>query len=40
VYAIDAPVSSARTRRLLDWSPTHRALLDDLEHGDYLTGGL
>jgi len=34
-YAIDAPASSARTRSLLDWTPTHPTLLDDLEHGDY-----
>ncbi|WP_329459500.1 SDR family oxidoreductase [Streptomyces sp. NBC_01497] len=36
VYAFDAPVSSARTRELLGWSPTRPTLLDDLEHGDYL----
>ncbi|MFB7597381.1 SDR family oxidoreductase [Streptomyces sp. NPDC056160] len=35
-YAFDGPVSSAHTRALLGWSPTHPALLDDLEHGDYL----
>lgn len=35
-YAFDAPVSSAHTRELLGWSPTRPALLDDLEHGDYL----
>jgi nucleoside-diphosphate-sugar epimerase len=35
-YGFDGPVSSARTRKLLGWSPTHPALLDDLEHGDYL----
>ena len=34
-YAIDAPASSARTRALLGWKPTHPTLLDDLEHGDY-----
>lgn len=34
-YAIDAPASSARTRSLLGWTPTHPTLLDDLEHGDY-----
>ncbi|MFB4303112.1 SDR family oxidoreductase [Actinomadura sp. NTSP31] len=37
VYGFDAPVSSARTRELLGWSPVHPALLDDIEHGDYLT---
>ncbi|NUP67686.1 MAG: SDR family oxidoreductase [Nonomuraea sp.] len=34
-YAFDGPVSSARTRELLGWSPSHPTLLDDLEHGDY-----
>ncbi|MGQ4514425.1 NAD-dependent epimerase/dehydratase family protein [Streptomyces sp. DW26H14] len=37
VYGADVPVSSARTRELLGWSPIHPMLLDDLEHGDYLT---
>jgi nucleoside-diphosphate-sugar epimerase len=36
VYGFDAPVSSSYTQELLGWSPTHPALLDDLEHGDYL----
>ncbi|RSN06402.1 3-beta hydroxysteroid dehydrogenase [Streptomyces sp. WAC 01325] len=36
-YAYDAPVSSAHTQELLGWTPTHPTLLDDLEHGDYLT---
>jgi nucleoside-diphosphate-sugar epimerase len=36
LYGFDGPVSSARTRKLLGWSPTHPALLGDLEHGDYL----
>jgi len=35
-YAFDAPVSSALTRELLGWSPSHPCLLDDVEHGDYL----
>jgi nucleoside-diphosphate-sugar epimerase len=34
-FATDAPVSSARTRELLDWAPTHPTLLEDLETGDY-----
>lgn len=34
-YAVDAPASSAHTRSLLGWTPTHPTLLDDLEHGDY-----
>ncbi|MEV5347656.1 SDR family oxidoreductase [Streptomyces achromogenes] len=37
-YGFDNPVSSTHTQQLLDWSPTHPTLLDDLEHGDYLTG--
>jgi len=37
VYAYDGPVSSAYTRELLDWSPEHPSLLEDIEHGDYLT---
>lgn len=36
-YGFDGPVSSAHTQELLGWSPTHPTLLDDLEHGDYLT---
>lgn len=35
VFAADVPVSSARTRELLGWTPSHRTLLEDLEHGDY-----
>jgi nucleoside-diphosphate-sugar epimerase len=37
-YGFDGPVSSTHTRELLGWSPTHPTLLEDLEHGDYLTG--
>ncbi|MFJ9537507.1 SDR family oxidoreductase [Streptomyces sp. NPDC101225] len=37
VYGFDGPVSSAYTRELLGWSPRHATLLEDLEHGDYLT---
>ncbi|MGC4963413.1 SDR family oxidoreductase [Gordonia sp. DT101] len=36
-YGVDAPVSSARTRELLDWVPIHATLLEDLETGDYFT---
>jgi nucleoside-diphosphate-sugar epimerase len=35
-YGFDGPVSSARTREQLGWSPSHPALLDDLTRGDYL----
>jgi nucleoside-diphosphate-sugar epimerase len=35
VFAIDAPASSALTRSLLGWTPTHPTLLEDLEAGDY-----
>lgn len=37
VFGTDAPASSQHTRQLLTWTPNHRTLLDDLEHGDYLT---
>jgi nucleoside-diphosphate-sugar epimerase len=36
-FATDAPASSASTRRLLGWQPTHPTLLDDLEDGDYFS---
>lgn len=36
-FATDAPVSSAFTRKLLDWKPTHATLLADMETGDYLS---
>jgi len=37
IYGVDAPVSSTRTQQLLGWAPTQEGLLQDLEHGDYLT---
>ncbi|MET0383142.1 MAG: SDR family oxidoreductase [Burkholderiaceae bacterium] len=37
-YGADAPASSARTRSLLGWSPTHPALLDDIAAGHYPGG--
>jgi len=35
VFSTDAPVSSEHTQQLLGWTPDHRSLLEDLEHGDY-----
>jgi nucleoside-diphosphate-sugar epimerase len=35
VFGTDAPASSQHTQQLLGWTPDHRTLLDDLEHGDY-----
>ena len=33
--ALDSPASSALTRELLGWQPTHAGLIDDLEQGQY-----
>jgi nucleoside-diphosphate-sugar epimerase len=33
--ALDSPASSARTRELLSWQPTHQGLLEDLNEGHY-----
>ncbi|MDQ1424919.1 MAG: hypothetical protein QOD72_2417 [Acidimicrobiaceae bacterium] len=33
--SLDNPTSSARTRELLGWGPTHRGLIDDLDQGHY-----
>lgn len=35
IFGTDAPASSEHTQQLLGWSPNHRTLLEDLEHGDY-----
>ncbi len=32
---VDSPASSALTRALLDWQPTHPGLIDDLDQGHY-----
>jgi nucleoside-diphosphate-sugar epimerase len=32
---LDSPASSARTRELLGWQPTHPGLVDDLDEGHY-----
>ncbi|MFI0901569.1 SDR family oxidoreductase [Streptomyces sp. NPDC020983] len=37
VFGADVPVSSARTRELLGWTPTRPGLLADIGDGDYLT---
>ncbi|HBK45480.1 MAG TPA: 3-beta hydroxysteroid dehydrogenase [Xanthomonadaceae bacterium] len=34
-FAADAPASSARTRSLLGWEPTHGTLLEDIAAGHY-----
>ena len=36
--APDSPASSALTRELMGWQPTHPGLLDDLDHGHYFVG--
>ncbi|WP_194899429.1 SDR family oxidoreductase [Catenulispora pinisilvae] len=36
-FALDVPVSSAHTQRLLGLTPKHATLLEDLEAGDYFT---
>ncbi len=33
--ALNIPASSALTRKLLDWQPTHPGLIDDLDQGHY-----
>ncbi|MCU1657610.1 MAG: 3-beta hydroxysteroid dehydrogenase, partial [Pseudonocardiales bacterium] len=35
LLAADAPASSALTRELLGWQPTHLGLIDDLEQDHY-----
>lgn len=36
-FATDVPASSAHTRALLGWTPTHPTLLEDLETSDYFS---
>jgi hypothetical protein len=35
LVGVDNPVSSAATRTLLGWEPTHPGLLEDLARGHY-----
>ena len=35
LLALDGPASSALTRELLGWQPTHPGLIDDLDKGHY-----
>ena len=35
IVALDSPASSALTRELLGWQPTHPGLIDDLDEGHY-----
>jgi hypothetical protein len=35
LLAADSPASSALTRALVGWQPTHAGLIDDLEQGHY-----
>lgn len=37
IFAMDAPASSAITRRLMDWRPVRPGLLADLDAGHYFT---
>ncbi|MHA6623237.1 SDR family oxidoreductase [Pseudonocardia sp. DLS-67] len=36
-FALDVPVASRHTQALLDWTPEHATLLEDLRTGDYFT---
>jgi len=36
-FATDSPISSAHTRKLLGWKPTHATLLEDMATGDYFS---
>jgi nucleoside-diphosphate-sugar epimerase len=37
LVSLDSPASSALTRELLGWQPTHPALIEDIEEGHYFT---
>ncbi len=36
-FGLDSPASSELTQELLDWTPTHQGLVDDLNEGHYFT---
>jgi hypothetical protein len=38
LLGLDSPASSAVTRELLGWQPTHPGLIEDLEEGHYFKG--
>ena len=38
-FALDAPATSALTRELLGWTPTHPGLIEDLQAGQYVRTG-
>jgi nucleoside-diphosphate-sugar epimerase len=38
LLAMDCPASSALTRELMGWQPTHPGLIDDLDQGHYFRG--
>jgi hypothetical protein len=37
VIALDAPVTTVATRRILGWEPVHPGLLADFDAGDYFS---
>ncbi len=37
LLSLDMPASSTLTRQLLDWTPTHAGLLEDIDAGHYFT---
>jgi nucleoside-diphosphate-sugar epimerase len=39
LIALDNPTSTATTRRVLGWEPTHPGLLADFDDGDYFAAG-
>jgi hypothetical protein len=37
VIALDNPVTTDATRRILGWEPAHPGLIADFDNGDYFT---